>query len=62
MGVVPFRNATVPEGATPLLCVVTSAVNVTEPPGATVVGLAERLAVVAAFVIVRDFVAEVLDV
>ena len=56
IGVVPFRNCTVPLGATPLLCVFTMAVSVTlvpAPPWTIVEGLAVTATVVAAFVTVK---------
>jgi hypothetical protein len=62
MGVPPLKNVTVPDGATPLLEVVTSAVRVTGLPAGTVVGLAETLLVVPAGVMVRTSVAGALAV
>lgn len=55
-----FVNCTVPVGATPLLCVLTTAVRVTCVPAEAVEGLAERLVVVVAAVMVMAFVGEVL--
>ena len=60
--VVPFRKFTVPVGATPELWVPMFAIRVTEPPGATVVGLAPTMGNVMAFVMVRTSVVGLLAV
>jgi hypothetical protein len=48
IGVDPFKNCTVPDGAAPLLWVLTVAVRVTLVPASTLDALAFRLVVVAA--------------
>ena len=60
IGVDPFRNCTVPFGATRLLCVFTVAVRVTLAPDTGLLSLELTLVEVAAFVILRASAPEVL--
>jgi len=53
IGVAPFRNCTVPLGATPLLCVEIVAVKVTIVPDVILLGRAAAPVVVVAFVTVK---------
>jgi hypothetical protein len=56
IGVAPFRNCTVPLGATPLLCVEIVAVKVTIVPDVILLGTEATPVVVVAFVTVTESV------